>query len=102
MARWHAWRRAIRRQARRGGARRCAASSKRGSRASVVLSARESEVCLGLLTGKMLREMADELGVKEGPVETCIKRAAVKLGISGRHGLTKWMIDDSAPCASAA
>ncbi|WP_244098231.1 helix-turn-helix domain-containing protein [Burkholderia ambifaria] len=72
------------------------------ARAAVVLSARESEVCLGLLAGKMLREMAGELGVKESTVETYIKRAAVKLGISGRHGLTKWMIDDYVPCASAA
>ncbi|WP_126286718.1 helix-turn-helix domain-containing protein [Burkholderia stagnalis] len=72
------------------------------ARASVVLSARESEVCLGLLAGKMLREMAGELGVKESTIETYIKRAAVKLGISGRHGLTKWMIDDCVPCASAA
>ena len=72
------------------------------ARAAVVLSARESEVCLGLLAGKMLRELAGELGVKESTVETYIKRAAVKLGISGRHGLTKWMIDDCVPCASAA
>ncbi|KFG98132.1 LuxR family transcriptional regulator [Burkholderia paludis] len=72
------------------------------ARASVVLSARESEVCLGLLAGKMLREMAGELGVKETTVETYIKRAAVKLGISGRHGLTKWMIDNGAPCTAAA
>ncbi|MPV68724.1 helix-turn-helix transcriptional regulator [Burkholderia sp. BE17] len=75
------------------------------ARASVVLSARESEVCLGLLAGKMLREMADALGVKESTIETYIKRAAVKLGISGRHGLRKWMIDDFddyVPYASAA
>ncbi|MCA8274915.1 helix-turn-helix transcriptional regulator [Burkholderia sp. AU30280] len=72
------------------------------ARAGVALSARENEVCLGLLAGKMLREMAGELGVKESTVETYIKRAAVKLGISGRHGLTKWMIDDSVPRASAA
>ncbi|AIO67627.1 helix-turn-helix domain-containing protein [Burkholderia oklahomensis] len=71
-------------------------------RAAVALSARESEVCLGLLAGKTLREMSGELGVKESTVETYIKRAAVKLGISGRHGLTRWMIDDCAPCASAA
>ncbi|AOJ11857.1 helix-turn-helix transcriptional regulator [Burkholderia mayonis] len=71
-------------------------------RAAVALSARESEVCLGLLAGKTLREMSGELGVKENTVETYIKRAAVKLGISGRHGLTRWMIDDCAPCASAA
>ncbi|KVX81575.1 helix-turn-helix transcriptional regulator [Burkholderia ubonensis] len=72
------------------------------ARSAVVLSARESEVCLGLLAGKMLREMAGELGLKESTVETYIKRAAVKLGISGRHGLRKWMIDERAPCASAA
>ncbi|KVG23684.1 LuxR family transcriptional regulator [Burkholderia ubonensis] len=72
------------------------------ARSAVVLSARESEVCLGLLAGKMLREMAGELGLKESTVETYIKRAAVKLGISGRHGLRKWMIDERTPCASAA
>ncbi|HEF4835932.1 TPA: helix-turn-helix transcriptional regulator [Burkholderia vietnamiensis] len=72
------------------------------ARAAVALSARESEVCLGLLAGKMLRELAEELGVKESTVETYIKRAAAKLGISGRHGLTKWMIDDCTTYASAA
>ena len=46
--------------------------------------------------------VAEELGVKESTVETYIKRAAVKLGISGRHGLTKWMIDDCTTYASAA
>ncbi|KVG80504.1 helix-turn-helix transcriptional regulator [Burkholderia ubonensis] len=71
------------------------------ARSAIGLSARESEVCLGLLAGKMLREMAGELGVKESTVETYIRRAANKLGFSGRHGLTKWMIDDCTPCASA-
>jgi LuxR family transcriptional regulator, activator of tox operons len=70
---------------------------RRLKRAEVTLSARESEVCLGLLAGRTLREMASELGLKDSTVETYIKRAAIKLGISGRHGLAKWMIDDGFP-----
>lgn len=58
----------------------------------VALSAREKEVCLGLLTGGTVPEMAEKLCVKNSSVETYLKRAAAKLGVSGRHGLAKWMI----------
>jgi DNA-binding CsgD family transcriptional regulator len=67
---------------------------RRLKRTKTVLSTREKEVCLGLLAGKTLREMAGELGLKDSTVETYIRRAAIKLGFSGRHGLAKWMIDD--------
>ncbi|ACR31069.1 helix-turn-helix transcriptional regulator [Burkholderia glumae] len=63
--------------------------------ASVVLSEREIEVCVGLLTGSTFREMADALGVKHSTIETYIKRAAAKLGFKGRHGLVKWVLDES-------
>lgn len=56
------------------------------------LSAREKEVCLGLLTGGTVPEMAQRLSVKNSSVETYLKRAAAKLGVSGRHGLAKWMV----------
>jgi len=58
----------------------------------VTLSAREKEVCLGLLTGGTVPEMAERLSVKNSSVETYLKRAAAKLGVSGRHGLAKWMV----------
>ncbi len=57
----------------------------------VSLSAREQEVCLGLLTGVTVPEMAQRLNVKNSSVETYLKRATAKLGISGRHGLARWM-----------
>ncbi|MGN4050790.1 helix-turn-helix transcriptional regulator [Pseudomonas sp. SM4] len=57
----------------------------------IVLSAREKEVCLGLLTGGTVPQMAEKLRVKNSSIETYLKRAAAKLGVSGRHGLAKWM-----------
>ncbi|GAB7530611.1 helix-turn-helix transcriptional regulator [Pseudomonas sp. 3A(2025)] len=57
----------------------------------ITLSAREQEVCLGLLTGGTVPQMAEKLKVKNSSVETYLKRAAAKLGVSGRHGLAKWM-----------
>ncbi|MFJ2709595.1 helix-turn-helix transcriptional regulator [Pseudomonas sp. NPDC087346] len=57
----------------------------------IVLSAREKEVCLGLLTGGTVPQMALKLRVKNSSIETYLKRATAKLGVSGRHGLAKWM-----------
>ncbi|MBF8774895.1 helix-turn-helix transcriptional regulator [Pseudomonas fulva] len=59
--------------------------------ASVKLSVREQEVCVGLLSGWTVPELARQLNVKSSSVETYLKRAAAKLGVSGRNGLTKWM-----------
>lgn len=58
---------------------------------AVRLSSREQEVCLGLLTGGTVPQMAQRLNVKNSSVETYLKRATAKLGVSGRHGLAKWM-----------
>ncbi|ATF32174.1 LuxR family transcriptional regulator [Burkholderia thailandensis] len=63
--------------------------------AAIMLSDREIEVCVGLLTGNTFREMATELGVKSSTIETYIKRAAAKLGFKGRHGLIKWVLDEA-------
>ncbi|MCO7626102.1 helix-turn-helix transcriptional regulator [Pseudomonas putida] len=57
----------------------------------IVLSAREKEVCLGLLTGGTVPQLAEKLRVKSSSVETYLKRATAKLGVSGRHGLARWM-----------
>lgn len=65
---------------------------KRLSLSDVTLSAREQEVCLGLLTGGTVPQMAEKLSVKNSSIETYLKRAAAKLGVSGRHGLAKWMV----------
>ncbi|MFC6335255.1 helix-turn-helix transcriptional regulator [Pseudomonas sp. CCM 7891] len=65
---------------------------KRLSLSEITLSAREKEVCLGLLTGGTVPQMAEKLSVKNSSIETYLKRAATKLGVSGRHGLAKWMI----------
>ncbi|WP_240364853.1 LuxR C-terminal-related transcriptional regulator, partial [Pseudomonas syringae] len=55
------------------------------------LSTREREICLGLLMGSSIRALADKLNVKSSSIETYLKRAAAKLGATGRNGLIKWM-----------
>ncbi|MDR6962062.1 DNA-binding NarL/FixJ family response regulator [Pseudomonas brassicacearum] len=66
--------------------------NERLSPCDVTLSVREKEVCLGLLAGGTVPEIAEKLRVKNSSIETYLKRAAAKLGVSGRHGLAKWMI----------
>ncbi|MDR0279223.1 MAG: helix-turn-helix transcriptional regulator [Paucimonas sp.] len=63
----------------------------------VSLSAREQEVCMGLLTGGTVPQLARRLNVKSSSIETYLKRATAKLGVSGRHGLTKWMAGEALP-----
>ncbi|WP_244102836.1 helix-turn-helix transcriptional regulator [Burkholderia gladioli] len=65
------------------------------SSAAGVLSEREIEVCVGLLTGSTFREMAEVFSVKPSTVKTYLRRAADKLGFKGRHGLVKWALDRS-------
>ena len=65
---------------------------KRLALSDITLSAREQEVCLGLLTGGTVPQIAEKLSVKNSSIETYLKRAAAKLGVSGRHGLAKWMV----------
>ncbi|NWA03250.1 helix-turn-helix transcriptional regulator [Pseudomonas gingeri] len=67
------------------------AFSKRLALGDIILSSREREVCLGLLVGGTVPQMAEKLSVKNSSVETYLKRAAAKLGVSGRHGLARWM-----------
>ena len=44
-----------------------------------------------LMTGGTVPQMAEKLRVKNSSIETYLKRATAKLGVSGRHGLAKWM-----------
>jgi len=55
------------------------------------LSKRELEVCVGLLAGRTAPELAEQLALKVNTIESYLKRASVKLGISGRHSLLRWM-----------
>ena len=55
------------------------------------LSERECQVCLGLLAGLTAPEQAERLALKVNTVESYLRRAAIKLGISGRHSLMRWM-----------
>ncbi|MBZ6459796.1 MULTISPECIES: helix-turn-helix transcriptional regulator [Pseudomonas] len=55
------------------------------------LSKRELEVCVGLLAGRTAPELAEQLALKVNTIESYLKRAAIKLGISGRHSLLRWM-----------
>ncbi|MFK0310313.1 LuxR C-terminal-related transcriptional regulator [Pseudomonas sp. NPDC090233] len=59
------------------------------------LSERERQVCLGLLAGRTAPEQAERLALKVNTVESYLRRAAIKLGISGRHSLIRWMYGDS-------
>ena len=68
------------------------------------LSNRETEVCIGLLAGRTAPELAEQLQLKVNTVESYLKRAAIKLGISGRHSLMRWMYspEDTSHTTSAA
>ncbi len=68
------------------------------------LSNRETEVCIGLLAGRTAPELAEQLQLKVNTVESYLKRAAIKLGISGRHSLMRWMYspEDTSSATSAA
>jgi len=58
------------------------------------LSERECQVCLGLLAGHTAPEQAERLALKVNTVESYLRRAAIKLGIAGRHSLMRWMYGD--------
>lgn len=57
----------------------------------LVLSRRELEVCVGLLTGHTAPELAERLDLKVNTVESYLKRAVIKLGVGGRNALMRWM-----------
>ena len=57
----------------------------------LTLSNRELDVCVGLLAGRTAPELAEQLALKVNTIESYLKRAAIKLGISGRHSLLRWM-----------
>jgi len=63
------------------------------------LSNREMQVCVGLLAGRTAPELAGQLKLKVHTVESYLKRAAIKMGISGRHSLLRWMYspDEATP-----
>lgn len=58
----------------------------------LTLSQREREVCVLMLSGYVLPEICERLNIKASTVETYIKRAGLKLGFSGRHGLSRWLV----------
>ncbi len=51
----------------------------------------DQQVCVGLLAGRTAPELAEQLALKVNTIESYLKRAAIKLGISGRHSLLRWM-----------
>ncbi|WP_446435465.1 helix-turn-helix transcriptional regulator [Pseudomonas sp. 1152_12] len=61
------------------------------AQSGLTLSKRELEVCVGLLAGRTAPELAEQLALKVNTIESYLKRAAIKLGISGRHSLLRWM-----------
>ncbi|KTB81584.1 helix-turn-helix transcriptional regulator [Pseudomonas syringae] len=65
------------------------------------LSERETQVCLGLLAGHTALEQAERLTLKVNTVGSYQRRAAIKLGISGRNSLMRWMYASSEGAFSA-
>jgi len=61
------------------------------AQSGLTLSERECQVCLGLLAGHTAPEQAERLALKVNTVESYLRRAAIKLGIGGRHSLMRWM-----------
>ncbi|MGY2288768.1 helix-turn-helix transcriptional regulator [Pseudomonas sp. SDO528_S397] len=61
------------------------------AQSGLILSTRELEVCVGLLAGRTAAEQAEQLALKVNTIESYLKRAAIKIGISGRHSLMRWM-----------
>ncbi|MEE1886361.1 helix-turn-helix transcriptional regulator [Pseudomonas carassii] len=57
----------------------------------ISLSEREMQVCEGFLAGRTAPQQAEHLRLKVNTVESYLRRAAIKLGISGRHSLMRWM-----------
>nr|WP_158447291.1 helix-turn-helix transcriptional regulator [Paraburkholderia sp. BL8N3] len=60
---------------------------------NITLSSREEQVCILILSGHTLPSVCEELKLRASTVETYLKRARIKLGLSGRHGLARWMIE---------
>ncbi|WP_347905421.1 helix-turn-helix transcriptional regulator [Pseudomonas purpurea] len=61
------------------------------SQSGLDLSTRETQVCVGLLAGRTAPELAEQFNLKVNTVESYLKRASIKMGISGRHSLIRWM-----------
>ncbi len=66
----------------------------------LTLSRRELEVCVGLLAGRTAPELAEQLALKVNTIESYLKRASTKLGISGRHSLLRWMYSTQGTASS--
>lgn len=57
------------------------------------LSEREQQVCLGLLAGHTVPQQAEQLMLTPHTVGSYLRRAAAKLGISGRNALMRWLYE---------
>ncbi|WP_186110408.1 helix-turn-helix transcriptional regulator [Burkholderia gladioli] len=60
---------------------------------NITLSSREEQVCVLILSGYTLPAISEALALRVGTIETYLKRVRIKLGVSGRHGLSRWMIE---------
>ncbi|WP_374563089.1 helix-turn-helix transcriptional regulator [Ideonella sp.] len=66
-------------------------------RHGVELSPREFDVCLAVLSGKPLAQMADDLGLQASSVKTYTARAFEKIGVSGKGELFSWCFTSPNP-----
>lgn len=61
------------------------------------LSHREFEVCLAVLSGKPLAQMADDMGLQPSSVKTYTTRALDKLGVRSKSDLFRWCFSSPTP-----
>ncbi len=61
------------------------------------LSHREFEVCLAVLSGKPLAQMADDMGLQPSSVKTYTTRALDKLGVRSKSDLFSWCFSSPTP-----
>ncbi len=63
----------------------------------VELSQREFDVCLAVLSGKPLAQMADDLGLQASSVKTYTARALEKIGVRSKAELFGWCFSSPNP-----
>lgn len=61
------------------------------------LSHREFEVCLAVLSGKPLAQMADDMGLQPSSIKTYTTRALDKLGVRSKSELFNWCFSSPTP-----
>lgn len=70
---------------------------RRLEKSEVVISQREFDVCLAVLSGKTLAQMSDDLGLQATSVKTYLSRALEKIGVRTKGELFSWCFSSPNP-----